>query len=133
MALLLDLLDLAEHDSGGRKHGREGGSTGERAEARARGREHGREGGSIGNEAEARMKNGHTGKGGSRAHGEEQTHSYARSTRMAARQQPALREKYGSQQGELRWGRLPSKSSSIAVRVVTATPRLADASMFKLI
>jgi hypothetical protein len=113
MALHLDLLDLAEHDSGGREHGREGGCTG--------------------NEAEARMENEHMGKGGSRAHGEEQTHSYARSARVGARQQPALREKYGSKQGELRCGRLYSKSSSIAVRVVTATPRRADASMFKLI
>jgi hypothetical protein len=72
MALFLYLLERAEHDSGGREHGREGGCRG--------------------NGAGARMEDGHTGDGGSRAQGKEQTHSYARSARVGASQQPALRE-----------------------------------------
>jgi hypothetical protein len=93
MALFLYLLDQTEHDSGGRKHGREGGYTGDGAEAR--------------------MEDGHTGEGGSRAHSEEQTHSYARSARVGASQQPhTLREKYGSQPCELRYGRFSSQLPS---------------------
>jgi hypothetical protein len=78
MALFPYLLDVAEHDSGGREHG-----------ARARGRVH---------RQRIRSSDGgqHTGEGGSRVHGEEQMHRYARSARGGASEQPALCEYTGA-------------------------------------